>query len=306
MAPVREQGQGPVPRPAMIARYRLPRRLPSRPRERPEPSTAPQTGRPRPHPVSPSLTVAPRFPEARPTKPRAHCRRSRRHPRPGPVRVLRGVLGFLGFRAIRQLRGFRDRRGPRPPRQTSGARGPARLVPRLPRLPRLPRPRGPAGQRDLRAPGVSDQAAPAAQAGREAGLTSRVRDLRAGRPRRGLRDLVRPGRVRPGPAAPGLVPVVPVLARGQATTHSAPPRPAWGRRLRPGRRHPVPLVPLARLARQLIRPVPGSPRVPQAVPALPVGSLVLVRADEDRAGLARPMAVLVRAVLVLAAPGRAR
>jgi hypothetical protein len=303
MAPVREQGQGPVPRPAMIARYRLPRRLPSRPRERPEPSTAPQTGRPRPHPVSPSLTVAPRFPEARPTKPRAHCRRSRRHPRPGPVRVLRGVLGFLGFRAIRQLRGFRDRRGPRPPRQTSGARGPARLVPRLPRL---PRPRGPAGQRDLRAPGVSDQAAPAAQAGREAGLTSRVRDLRAGRPRRGLRDLVRPGRVRPGPAAPGLVPVVPVLARGQATTHSAPPRPAWGRRLRPGRRHPVPLVPLARLARQLIRPVPGSPRVPQAVPALPVGSLVLVRADEDRAGLARPMAVLVRAVLVLAAPGRAR
>jgi hypothetical protein len=297
MAPVREPGQGPVPRPAMIARYPVPRRLPSRPRGRREPSTAAQTGRPRPHPMPPSLTAARRFRQVRPTRPRAGCRRSRRHPRPGPARALQRLRGF---RAIRQLRGFRDRRGPRPHRRTSGAQGPARLVPRRPR--RL-RPRGLAGQRDLRALGASD---PAAQARREAGLTSRVRELRAGHPRRGLRDLVRQGRVRQGPAdpaAPGRVLVARVLARGQAITRSARPRPAWDRRLRPGRRHPVPPARLVRPARPS---VPGSPREPQAVPALPVGSLVLVRAAADRAGPVRPMAVRVRAVRVRAAPGRAR
>jgi hypothetical protein len=310
MAPVREPGQGPVPRPAMIARYPAPRRLPSRPRERRESSTAAQTARPRPRPMPSSLTAAPRFRQVRPTKPRDGCRRSRRHPRPGPARGLRG------FKAIRQLRGFLDRREPRPPRRTSGAQGPARLVPRHLRhlRPRglaaqrgLEGQRGLAGQRGLRAPGASD---PAAQARREAGLTSRVRELRAGRPRRGLRDLVRQGRVRRGPAdlaAPGLVLVARVLARGQATTRSARPRPAWDRRLRPGRRRPVPPARLALLVRQLIRPVLGSPRGPQAVPALPVGSLVLVRADADRAGRpVRPMAVRVLAVRVRAAPGRAR
>jgi hypothetical protein len=264
---------------------------------RPEPPTAPRTGPPRSRPTPPSPTVA----QPRPTKPRVGCRRSRRHPHPGPApatrgpkgsREAKGSRGARGPRAIRPCPGFLDHRGPPPRRPTSGAQVPASGV-----LP-LRRPLGPVGQRVPRAQADS------VPAGREAGLTSRA----AGRPRRGLPDQVRPGRVRPGPADPvdpGLVPVLRVPARGRATTRSARPRPAWGRRLRPGRRR---LVRLVRPARKIVLPVPDSPRALRAVPVAPVGSpVVLVRADGVPAGqAAAPTAVRVLAVRVRAAPGRAR
>jgi hypothetical protein len=281
--PDRDLTSAPARRPGMIARRPRPpgrypvslRPLASRHKQRPEPPTAPRTGPMRPYPMPPSLTALPGVP--RPTPCLAGCRRFRRHPRLIPAQA---TPCLREPRARRALRGFPDRRGPRPPRRTSGAQGRGRLVLLA---------RGPADQRGQPVQGVSGQAAPVAA------LTSRPRDLRAGRPRRGLRDRARPGRVRLGRADPGRVLAVRVLARGQAITRSARPRPAWGRRLRPGLRGPL----------RLARP-PGVRDSRPARRAGPAVLVVLVREDAAQAGLACPMAGLVRAVLVRAALGRAR
>jgi hypothetical protein len=291
--PFQVPGRGPTSararRLAIIARRRPPpERCPapcrhpgSRLKERPEPLTAPPTGLPRPHPMPPA---PPRFPEVRPRQRRVSCRRFRRHPRPGQAQATRGPRGP---QVVRELREFRDRRGLRPPRPTSEARGPARLVPRL---------RVPAGQQAQEArearEGLRDSVL---QAVPQAGLTSRLRDLRPGRPRRGPRGQVRPGRVRPDRADLEAVRVGRVRVQGRATTRSARPRPAWGRPLRPGLRDPV------RLVSRLLA-VRVSRRALQAVLVPPAA---LVRQDAAPAVPAVP-AVPVPAVLVRAAPGRAR
>jgi hypothetical protein len=129
---------------------------------------------------------------------------------------------------------------------------------------------------------------PSGRGVKAAGPTSKVRDLPPGQVPRAPQDLARPGLVHRVLVAPGPGPVARVLARGQAITRSARPRPAWGQHLRPGRRRLVrPL--LARL------PVPVARVQLDAALAVPV---VLA---------ARVLAVLlVPAARVLAVPGRVR
>ena len=222
---------------------------------RPVPPTAARS-----YPTLPSQTARPRL---RPAPRRASCRQCR--PRP----LLRRVQVRPGRRA-RARRGFPARRGLPLPRQTSGVpAAPARLVLRV------LRPSGP-----VRLPALPASARPSGRAVRAAGPTSKARDLTPGRVPRAPQDLARPGLVHRGLAAPGPGPVAHVLARGQAITRSARPRPAWGQRLRPGRR-------------RLVRPLPARLPVPAA----------RVRLD---AGLVVPAGLPVPAARVLAVPGRAR
>ncbi len=236
-----------------------------------------RAGPARPFPMARSLKVLPAAREAGTTQ-RVGCRRFRRHQPPGPARA---TPGLRGRQAVLALRGYPGSRRLRSPRRTSGAPGPARPVRLL---------RGRAAQRVQGVQGGSVQAGP------QAGLTSRPRELGPGRPPRGPLVRVRPGRVRPGQADPAPGRVVRVLAPGQAITRSARPRLAWGQRLRPGRR---------RLVRPA-SPVPGvrdSRRAHRAPPVVPAD---LARAHAVPAGPACPMAGPVRAALVPAAPGRAR
>ena len=264
----------------------LSRRLRSRPRER--------TGRPTgPDPIRPP-TALPAFPGVRLTERRAGCRQLRPHPRPGPVRA--ATRRFREPLAVQGLRGFRDHRGPRLPRRTSEVRGLARLALRA---------LGPLSPGALR---VSVRPAPAVAPTSRATPREHLGPLGLRAPGHrfpGLRDQVRPGRVRRGRV--DLVPV-PVVVRvpvhGRAITRSARPPPAWARRLRPGLRRQAGPASRVHLAGRDSRPVPP---VPPAVPAvLPV----LVRVDADRVGpAARPMAgsqVRVLADRDLAVPGRAR
>ena len=185
-------------------------------------------------------------------------------------------------------RGFPAQRGLPLPRQTSGVpAAPVRLVLRV------LRPRGPvllaAGPERLAA--LLASARPSGRAVRVAGPTSKARDLPSGRVPRAPQDLARPGLVHRGLAAPGPGPAARALARGQAITRSARPRPAWGQRPRPGRR-------------RLVRPLPA--RLP-----VPVVLAARVRLDAALAVpvvlAARVLAVpLVPAARVLAVPGRAR
>jgi len=280
--------------PAMTARrlwppewHLLSRRLRSRPRER--------TGRPTgPDPIRPP-TALPAFPGVRLTERRAGCRQLRPHPRPGPVRA--ATRRFREPLAVQGLRGFRDHRGPRLPRRTSGVRGPARLALRPLGPLSLGAPPGPAGLR------VSVPSAPAVAPTSRARPREQLGPPGPGRPRLGLRDQVRPGRVRPGRVERVPV-VVRVQVHGQAITHSARPPLAWARRLRPGLRRQAGPVSRVHLAARDSPPVPPVPPVVQAV--LPV----LVLADADRVGpAARPMAgsrVRVPADRVLVVRGRAR
>jgi hypothetical protein len=263
----------------------------------PRPCPGPRlTGRPtarpnaRPSPMAPSRTGPPRDP--RPPTPRpVGCRQSLRLPRldpglnptsPGPTR------GPRGPRAFPAPPGCRARRGPRLPRPTSAARGRPKEARAGPRL-RVPARRAP--------PRGSAQAAPRAVP------TRVVRAARvAGRPRRGPRDLVLPGRVRPGPVDPVRARVLRVPARGRAITRSARPRPAWGRRLRLGPRVRARLVSQAvPVLRPAVRPVPPAQGVQgrQGV-RVPPGA---VRAVPAAQGVRVPAAQGVR---VPAVPGRAR
>jgi hypothetical protein len=269
-------------------RHLLSSRLRSRLRERSERPTGPRTARP--YPIRPP-TALPALPGAPLTERRAGCRRLRPHPRPGPVRA--ATRRFRGPPAVQGLRGFRDRSGPRLPRRTSGVRGPARLA--------LP----PLGPPSPGAPRVSVPPAPAVAPTSRVRLREHPEPLGPGRPRPGLRDQARPGRVRPGRLERAPVPVVVrVPAHGRAITRSARPPQAWARRLRLGpRRRPRP-VSRAHLAVRDSRPVP---LVPPAVPVVPAVSPVLDREVADRVGpAARPMAVPAPAVRVPAARGRAR
>jgi hypothetical protein len=227
--------------------------------------------------------------------PRASCRRSRRHPRPGQARAIRGLRAP---QAVPGPRGSPVRRALRPPRRTSGVREPVRLAPRL---------RGPAARRGLRRPAGPGVLGPSVPLALRAGRISRLREPDRGQPRRGRQVRVRPVRVvRPGQPerAPG--PVARVPARGQVTIRSAPPRPVWARRLRPGPRRPArPVSRLQLAARDSLRVPPAVPRAP-AEPAAPAGLPVLVQVDADRAGPAGPMAVRVLAVRVREVPGLAR
>jgi hypothetical protein len=281
-------------RPRPPVRHLLSRRVRSRPRERTGRPTGPRTAGA--HPIRPP-TALPAFPGARLTERRAGCRRLRPHPRPGPVRAVTRRL--RGPPAVQGLRGFRDHRGPRLPRRTSEVRGPDR--------PAL-QPRGPLSPGALPGPGGLPVSVPQAPV---LALTSRATPrehpgpLGPGHPLLGLRDQVRPGRVRPGRVDRAPVPVVArVPVHGRATTRSARPPLAWARRLLLGLRRQPGQASRVHLAARDSRPVPP---VPPAVPAvLPV----LVLQDADRVGpAARPMAgsrVRVPADRVLAVPGRAR
>ena len=195
------------------------------------------------------------------------CRRCPRRPRPGLGRHQRSPDRNRGLRARPTFpRGSPDRRGRRSPPRTSGARGPVRRVP--------PRP-GPA----RRAHSAQDPRA--------------ARALRvppgSGRPRRGHRDPVRPGRDLPGrPSLAAHVPAVRGPARGPVTTPSARPRPAWARLLRPGPRVPFPAsrvvpvsgptAPAAQVAR-VARVAPAPAGAGQEARAVQVARVVPGRAD---------------------------
>jgi hypothetical protein len=278
--------------PAMTAR---PRRPPGRlrlPRPCPGPRltarrTALRSARPRP--MAPPRTG--RQVPGRPTRRPAGCPRflSRLRPGPGlnpappdPSRRLRGL------RAFPAPRGCRDRRGPRLPRPTSVARRPVKGV-RAAKGARQARP-GPRLPAPARRAAQGGSARPPPQA-----VLTRV--ARApGRPHRGPRDLVRPGRVRLGQADPVRARVLRVPVRGRATTRSAQPRLVWGRRLRRGLRVPArlvsPAVPVLRpaaravLAAQGVRVQPGAVPVGPACPTVaraPAGSRARVPAAPVRA-----------------------
>ena len=296
--------------PATTASPRPPERLPGvpglpgllGPRPRPGP---PPTGRPtapriaRPCPMAPSRAGPP--PVQGPPMRLAGCRRSRRRPRPGPGLPSRGPRGL---RALQAPRGCQGHQGPRPPRPTSAARGQVKGGKES---------KGP--QPGLRLPVAAGRAALAgsAQAPPRAVPTSRARGSRAarvrGRPRRGPRDLVLPGRVRPGLAAPVRARALRVPARGRATTRSARPRPAWGRRLRLGPRAQAYLVSRVNPAVPVPRRAAQGGQGGQGVQAVQGGQGVRVRPGAARVGPARPMAGRGPAgsrVRVPAVPGRAR
>ncbi len=245
----------------------------------------PLTGRPtaqqnaRPRPMAPSRTGPPRFPRPLMRQPDG-CRRSLSRLRPGPGLKPMPPAPTRGPRGLRPRPALRGRRGPRSPRPTSAAQErPKGARPAPPR--RVPARR--AAQRD------SAQALPRA-------VPTRVVRV-PGRPHRGPRALVRPGRVRPGQADPVRARALRAPARGRATTRSVRPRPAWGRRLPLGPRAQVRLV---------------SPAVPVLRPAARAAARaaaqggqgvqgVRVRLGAVRVGPACPMAVRVPA-----APGLAR
>ncbi len=277
-------------RPAMTAR---PRRPPGRrqvPRPCPGPRlparlTAPRSAPPRP--MAPRRTG--RQVPGRPTRRPAGCPPFLSRLRPGPGLNPASpdpTRGLRGLRTVPALRRCRDRRGPRSPRPTSVARRPvrggkevrwARPGPRLPAPPRRA------------AQGDSARAPPRAVPTRAARAP--------GRPRRGPRDLVRPGRARLGQPDPDRGRVLRVPARGRATTRSAQPRPAWGQRLRRGPR------PRARLVR------PAVPVRRPAARAVPVAQGVRVLPGAVPVGPACPMVARVPAgsrARVPAVPGRAR
>ncbi len=274
--PRRPPGRLRVPRrcpgPRLMARLTAPRLMAR--------LTAPRSARPcpmAPPPTEPQVL-------GRPTRRPAGCRRFLSRPRPGPGLnpVSPGpTRGRREPRAFPVPRGCRDRRGPRSPRPTSVARRPvkeakgARPGPR-PRAPARRAAQGGSAQVPLRA--VPTRVARVARV--------------PGRPHRGPRDLVRPGRVRLGQADPVRARALRVLARGRATTRSAQPRPAWGPRLRRGPRaqpppvrRAIPAVPAHRPAARVVPAAQGGRVPPGAVPA----------------GPACPMAARVPA-----APGQAR
>jgi len=279
-------------RPAMTAR---PRRPPGRlrlPRPCPGPRltarlTAPRSTRPRPMAPPRTGLQVPRRPTRRPVG----CRRflSRLLPGPGlnpaspdPTRRLRGL------RAFPAPRGCRDRRGPRSPRPTSVARRPvkgfraAKGAKGARPGPRLPAPARRAAQ------GGSAQLPPRA-------VPTRVARV-PGRPHRGPRDLVRPGRVRLGQADPVRARVLRVPVRGRATIRSAQPRPVWGRRLRRGLRVPARLVsPAVPVLRPAARAVPAAPGVRVRPGAVPVGPACPMVARVPAGSRARVPAAPVRA-----------
>jgi hypothetical protein len=252
-APVRARG------PLRRQRRRLPRSM----RLRPLPPTATRSC-----PMLPSRTARPRL---RPAPRRAGCRRFRRRPCRSRVQVRPG-------RRARVHRGFPARRGLPLPRQTSGDQAaPARLVRRV------LRPRGP-----VRLAALLASARPSGRAVKAAGPTSKARDLPPGRVPRAPRALARPALVHRVLPVPGPGPAARVLARGQAITRSARPRPAWGQRLRPGRR-------------RLVRPLPARLPVPVARVRLDAALAVQV------VPAARvPVVLVVPAARVLVVPGRAR
>jgi len=267
-------------RPAMTRR---PQRPPVRLRVfRPCPGP-PLTGRPtaprnaRPRPMAPSRTGPPRFPRPPMRRP-GRCRRSLRRLRPGPGLNPVPLAPTQGPRGLRARSALRGRRGPRSPRPTSAARGRAKAARPAPPL-RVPAHRV--------ARGDSAQAPPRA-------VPTRVVRV-PGRPRRGPRDLVRPGRVRPGQADPVRARALRAPARGRAITHSVRLRPAWGRRL--------PLGPRAQ-ARLVSPAVPVLRPAARAAPEVQGGQGVRVRLGAVRVGRACPMAA--QGVRVPAAPGLAR
>ena len=264
-------------------RLRVPRRCPG-PRLTARP-TAPRSARPRP--MAPPRTG--RQVPGRPTRRPVGCHRFLSRPRPGPGLNPASpgpTRGLRDPRAFPAPRGCRDRRGPRSPRPTSVARRPAKGV------------RGAKGARP--GPRLHAPARRAAQGG-SAQVPPRAVPTRAarapGRPHRGPRDLVRPGRVRPGQADPVRARVLRVPARGRATTRSAQPRPAWGRRLRRGPRAQPLLVSRGR---------PGPSAGGQGGPGGPGGPRPAGRGP-GRPGMSdggpRPGGSRAR---VPAAPGRAR
>ncbi len=276
---------------------RRPRRPPARLRVFRRCPGPPLTGRPtaprnaRPCPVVPSRTGPPRFPPPPMRRP-GRCRRSLRRLRPGPGLNPVPRAPTRGPRGLRARPALRGRRGPRSPRPTSAARRRAKAA----------RPAPP-----LRVPARRVARGDSAQLPPRAVPTRVVRVL--GRPRRGPRDLVRPGRVRPGQADPVRARALRAPARGRATTHSVRLRPAWGRRLPLGPRAQAclvsPAVPVLRSAARALLAVRGGQGV-QGVQG------VRVRLGAVRVGPACPMAaqgVRVPAgsrVRVPAAPGRAR
>ncbi len=276
-------------------RLRVPRWCPG-----PRPTsqlTAPRSARPRPMAPPRTEPQVPGRPRWRPLGCRRFLRRLRPGPglnpaSPGPSRGLRDP------RAFPAPRGCRDRRGPRSPRPTSVARRPVREAKGA---------KGPKGARSgprLHAPARRAAQGGSAQVPLRAVPTRVARVARVpGRPHRGPRDLVRPGRVRLGQADPVRVRALRVPARGQATTHSAQPRPAWGRRLRRGPRAQPPPVSRAILVVPVLRPAA------RAAPAEPAAPGVRVPPGAVPVGPACPMAARVPAAQgarVQAAPGRAR
>ena len=268
-------------------RLRLPRRCPG-PRLTAR-LTAPRSARPRP--MAPPRTE-PQVP-GRPTRRPVGCRRFLSRLRPGPglnPASPEPTRGLRGLRAFPAPRGCRDRRGPRSPRPTSVARRPVKGSGR----PRGPRGPGPALGSPPRRAGRLRGAAPRCPRGpSRPGVAARV----PGRPHRGPRDLVRPGRVRLGQADPVRARVLRVPVRGRATTRSAQPRPAWGRRLRRGLRVPARLVsPAVPVLRPAARAVPAAQGVRVPPGAVPVGPACPMVARVPAGSRAR----------VPAAPGRAR
>jgi hypothetical protein len=272
-------------------RLRLLRRCPG-PRLTARP-TAPRSARPRPMAQPRTGRQVPWRPTRRPVG----CPRFLSRLRPGPGLNPASpdpTRGLRGLRAFPAPRGCRDRRGPRLPRPTSVARRPVKVARRPVKGIRAakgakqarPGPRLPAPARRA-AQGGSAQPPPRA-------VLTRV--ARApGRPHRGPRDLVRPGRVRLGQADPVRARVVRVPARGRATTRSAQPRPVWGPRLRRGLRVLARLVsPGVPVLRPAARAVPAAQGVRGPRGAVPVGPAcpMVVRVPGSRA---RVPAALVRA-----------
>ena len=249
--------------------------------------TAPRSARPRP--MAPPRTG--RQVPWRPTRRPVGCPRFLSRLRPGPGLNPASpdpTRGLRGLRAFPAPRGCRDRRGPRSPRPTSVARRPVRGQGGKGARWARPGPRLPAPARRA-AQGGSAQAPPRAVPTRAARAP--------GRPRRGPRDLVRPGRVRLGQADPVRARVLRVPARGRATTRSAQPRPAWGRRLRRGLRAQARLVsPAVPVLRPAARAVPAAQGVRVPPGAVPVGPACPMVARVPAGSRAR----------VPAAPGRAR
>jgi hypothetical protein len=268
-------------------RLRVFRRRPGPPlTERP---TAQRNARPRP--MAPSRTGPPRFPRPPMRRPDG-CRRSLSRLRPGLSLKPVPPAPTRGPRGLRARPALRGRRSPRSPRPISAARG---------------RPKGARPAPPLRAPARRAAQGDSAQALPRAVPTRPARVVRVpGRPRRGPRALVRPGRVRPGQADPVRARALRAPARGRATTRSARPRPAWGRRLPLGPRVQVRLV---SPAVPVLRPAVPAAQGAQGGLAAQEGQGVRVRLGAVRVGPACPMAGRVPAgspVRVRAVPGLAR
>jgi len=246
--------------------------------------TAPRNARPRP--MAPSRTAPLRVRPPPMWRP-GGCRRFPHRPHPAQGRKLVSPAPTRGPRGLRARPASRGRQGPRSPRPTSAAQGRVKGV-RPARLLRVPARRA--------AQAGSAQAPPRAVPTSRVRAAARARGVRVpGRPRRGPRDLVHPGQVRPGQADPVRARALRAPARGRATTRSVRPRPAWDRRLPLGPRAQVRLVSPAVL---VLRP---AARVVLAAQGVQEVQEVRVRPGAVPVGPACPMAVRVPA-----APGRAR